>query len=287
MSAPAKRGLGRGLGALLGDAPLPTSPHASSDHAREIALDRIVPNPHQPRKHFSDDALAELAASIAHLGVIVPILVRPRGERYEIIAGERRWRASAVAGKVAIPAIVRTSDDRESLELAIVENLQREDLNPLEEAMGFAHLLDEYALSHDELAARLGKSRSTIANTLRLLGLEDEFKVMLADGRLSAGHARALLALPTTQRRHIAARIVADGLSVRAVERLALDVPKPIEKSHGTSLAPDERDFENRLRERFGVRVEFRRGGKGGTIIFRCANRNELLALGDALLDTK
>ncbi|MHB8462121.1 MAG: ParB/RepB/Spo0J family partition protein [Vulcanimicrobiaceae bacterium] len=295
MSAPAKRGLGRGLGALLGDSPLPTSPTASTqrdhsrEHAREIPLASIVPNPHQPRKHFAQEALAELAASIEQLGVIIPILVRARGERYEIIAGERRWRASAVAGKAVIPAIVRTSDDRESLELAIVENLQREDLNPLEEAMGFAHLLEEYALSQEQLATRMGKSRPAIANALRLLSLEDEIKAMLADGRLSAGHGRALLALPSQQRRDVAVRIVNDGLSVRAVERLASDaasatVQKAPEK-HEPALAPDERDFESRLRERFGVRVDYKRSGKGGTITFRCANRDELLALGDALLD--
>ena len=294
MSAPAKRGLGRGLGALLGDSPLPTSPtptiqQQSREHAREIPLDSIVPNPHQPRKHFSEDALAELAASITQLGVIIPILVRARGERYEIIAGERRWRASAVAGKSVIPAIVRTSDDRESLELAIVENLQRENLNPLEEAMGFAHLLEEYALSQEQLATRMGKSRPAIANALRLLSLDDEIKAMLADGRLSAGHGRALLALPSQRRREIAVRIVHDGLSVRAVEQLASDgaftaVKKAPEKRE-QALAPDERDFESRLRERFGVRVEYKRSGKGGTIVFRCASRDELLALGDALLD--
>lgn len=286
MSAAQRRGLGKGLGALLGDAPMPTSPSAT-DGVRELGLDRIVPNAAQPRKRFDDAATEELKVSIAQHGVLVPIIVRPRGERYEIVAGERRWRACAALGRATIPVIVRAADDALAYEVAIVENLQREDLNPIEEAMGFAHLIGEYALSQDDLAKHVGKSRPSIANALRLLALDDECKAMLADGRLSAGHARALLAFEPTRRRSISARIVAEGLSVRAVERLSALPEPPRAAPPRKPLSADERDFEQRLRERFGVRVEFRRRGRGGIVQFRCTNEAELLALGDALLEGK
>ncbi|MGA7094648.1 MAG: ParB/RepB/Spo0J family partition protein, partial [Candidatus Cybelea sp.] len=193
MSAP-KRGLGRGLGALLGEATVPVT--TSHEIVREIPVTEITPNPFQPRKSFEAGALDELKTSIAEYGVLVPIIVRRRDEGYELIAGERRWRACAALLRPTIPAIVRASDDRQTLEFAIVENLQRENLNPLEEAAGFQHLMDEYGMTQEELARRLGKSRPAVANGLRLLGLSDAIKVLLVGGRLSAGHARALLAAP-------------------------------------------------------------------------------------------
>ncbi|MFZ0573956.1 MAG: ParB/RepB/Spo0J family partition protein, partial [Candidatus Cybelea sp.] len=186
MSAP-KRGLGRGLAALLGESVVPIS--SSQDIVREIPLTEITPNPFQPRKTFDGAALDELKASIAEYGILVPVIVRRRGNGYELIAGERRWRASAALQRPSIPAIVRSSDDRQTLEFAIVENLQREDLNALEEAAGFQYLIDEHGLTQEEVARRLGKSRPAIANTLRLLALPDSIKAMLADARLSAGHA--------------------------------------------------------------------------------------------------
>lgn len=286
MSAP-KRGLGKGLGALLGDAPVPTEP-ASKEHLRDVAVGAITPNPFQPRRHFDAQALADLQASIAEYGVLVPIIVRRKGSSYELIAGERRWRASAALQRPTIPAIVRESDDRDSLEVAIVENLQRENLNPIEEAAGFAHLIEEYAFTQDDVAKRLGKSRPTIANALRLLALPDGIQAMLVDGRLTAGHARALLAAPESQRAAFAQRAVDDGLSVRALERLTGAVstpPKSVSNAPVTrELSPDEQHFESKLRERFGAHVALVRSGKGGRIELRFSSDDELMRLGDVLL---
>ncbi|MGA8839941.1 MAG: ParB/RepB/Spo0J family partition protein, partial [Candidatus Aquilonibacter sp.] len=170
-----KRGLGKGLGALLGDGPLPTSPSAQ-EALREIPVARITPNPFQPRKHFDEAAMDDLRASISEYGVLVPIIVRKRGENFELVAGERRWRACATLQRPTIPAIVRESDDRDSLEVAIIENLQRENLNPIEEAAGFSSLMDEYGFTQEDLAARLGRSRPAVANSLRLLALPDAIK---------------------------------------------------------------------------------------------------------------
>ncbi len=284
MSTP-KRGLGRGLSSLLGDAAIPVS--TSHEVIREISLAEITPNPFQPRKSFDAGALDELKTSIAEYGVLVPIIVRRRDDGYELIAGERRWRASAALMRPTIPAIVRVSDDRQTLEFAIVENLQREDLNPLEEAAGFQYLIDEYGLTQDELAHRLGKSRPGVANTLRLLGLSDAIKVMLVDGRLSAGHARALLAAPAPNREALAARAVTEGLTVRALERLAAAALRPKGAAIYRELSPDERDFEGRLRERFGAQISIVRYGRGGRIELRFASDGELTRLGDLLLGEK
>src|SRR5476649_1233876 len=215
-----KRGLGRGLGALLGDAPttdVTTPPQRGLSH---IAITRIKPNPNQPRKTFDQNAMDELRGSIAEFGVLVPIIVRVSGSDYELIAGERRWRAAQAAGLEALPAIVRQADERESLEVAIIENLQRENLDPLEEAMGFAHLIEAYAFTQERVAERVGRSRPAIANSLRLLALSDGVKSLLRSGAISAGHARALLALPAERRETMAKRIADDGLTVRAVEHL-------------------------------------------------------------------
>jgi ParB family transcriptional regulator, chromosome partitioning protein len=282
MTAP-RRGLGRGLAALLGESSVPASP--SSETTLEIAVDRVRPNPFQPRKHFDSATLEELKQSIAEYGVLVPIIVRRRGDGYELIAGERRWRACALLRKATIPAIVRTSDDRETLEVAIVENLQRDDLNPLEAAAGFAHLIEEFAFTQEQLSSRLAKSRSTVANTLRLLGLPDAIKAMLADGRLSAGHAKALLAARDEDRMRFAQRAVNEGLTVRALERLtgtAKTAKAPPHKQR--TLSAEEHDFESRLRERFGTRVSLTRAGRGGRIEFRFNNDEELVRLGDLLL---
>lgn len=290
MSQPPKRGLGKGLGALLGDAPVPTSPNAAArESLREIPVGSIRPNPYQPRQTFDQAALDELQASIAIYGVLVPIIVRKRGENFELVAGERRWRACAALRKETIPAIVRESDDRDSLEVAIIENLQRENLNPLEEAAGIASLVEEYGLTQEEVAQRLGKSRPAIANGLRLLQLPDAIKAMLADGRLSAGHARALLAAPAQERIKLAERAVNEGLSVRSLEQLtgAVSTEKAQKAAPRTrELSPEEHDFESRLRERFGTHVALIRSGRGGRIELRFTNDKELIRLGDLLLDT-
>jgi len=281
----AKRGLGKGLGALLGDAPVPTSPEKDGA-LREISVGSITPNPFQPRERFDAAAMDELQASIAAYGVLVPIIVRKRGDAFELIAGERRWRASAALQRATIPAIVRESDDRDSLEVAIIENLQRENLNPIEEAAGFASLMEEHEYTQEDLARRLGRSRPAIANALRLLALPDAIKALLADGRLSAGHGRALLAAPGPERLKLAERAVREALSVRALEKLTGAVKGPAAAGARTrELTPDEADFESRLRARYGTHVALVRAGKGGKIEFRFASENELLRLSDLLLE--
>lgn len=279
------RGLGRGLDALLGDAPLPMAPANGGLH--DIPMDRIVPNPFQPRTAFDSVSLGELKRSIEQYGVLVPIIVRARQDRFEIVAGERRWRACAALQRSTIPAIVRENDDRESLEVAIVENLQRDDLNALEEAAGFAQLMEDYDLTQEQVAQRVGKSRPTVANALRLLALPDSIKAMVVDGRLSGGHARALLAAPERDRATLAARVVSQGLSVRAIERLASNAAAPRSPATRTvahELSADEHDFEAQLRERFGARVTLVRAESGGRIEFRFADDAELMRLGERLL---
>ncbi|HYL27097.1 MAG TPA: ParB/RepB/Spo0J family partition protein [Candidatus Nitrosotalea sp.] len=280
----ARRGLGRGLASLLGDSAVPTS--SVNEVVREIPVGEIAPNPFQPRKSFEASALDELKASIAEYGVLVPIIVRRRDDGYELVAGERRWRACAALMRPTVPAIVRASDDRQTLEFAIIENLQRENLNPLEEAAGFQYLVDEYGLTQEELARRLGKSRPAVANTLRLLALSDAIKAMLVDGRLSAGHARALLGAPEPSRAALAQRAIAEGLSVRALERLTVspEAPRLRTAPANRELSPDERDFETRLRERLGTHVAVVRTGRGGRIEVRFENDDELTRLGDLLL---
>jgi ParB family chromosome partitioning protein len=291
MSTP-RRGLGRGLASLLGETAVPTA--SVNEVVREIPVAAIVPNPFQPRKSFEAKALDELKTSIAEYGVLVPIIVRRvipsgvegRGDGYELIAGERRWRACAALLRPTIPAIVRASDDRQTLEFAIVENLQRENLNPLEEAAGFQYLIDEYDLTQEELARRLGKSRPAVANTLRLLALPDAIKAMLVDGRLSAGHARALLAAPEASRVTLAERAVGEGLTVRALERLTVTATAPRQRSapYLRALSAEERDFESRLREKLGAHVAIVRYARGGRIELRFNDDEELARLGDLLL---
>jgi ParB family transcriptional regulator, chromosome partitioning protein len=277
-----KRGLGKGLAALIGDSPIPVA--TQHEIVREIPVGEITPNPFQPRRSFEPQKLDELKASIEEYGVLVPIIVRRREHGYELIAGERRWRACAALARATIPAIVRAGNDRETLEFAIVENLQREDLNPLEEAAGFAHLIEEYGLTQDEVGRRLGRSRPAVANALRLLALPASIKGMLVDRRLSAGHARALLAAPEAVRVALAERASTEGLTVRTLERLSATSALPPAAPKLRALTAEERDFESRLRERFGTRVVITRSGKGGRIEFRFTSEDELLRLGDLLL---
>jgi ParB family chromosome partitioning protein len=283
MSAP-KRGLGRGLGALLGDPIAPPSAPAAGRGLLQIPVAAISPNPHQPRVTFAADALDELRASIAEFGVLVPIIVRALGnEKYELIAGERRWRAAAAAGLAAVPALVRTADDRESLEVAIVENLQRENLDPLEEAMGFAHLMEAHDFTQEQVAQRVGRSRPAVANALRLLTLSDAIKALIRDGQLSAGAARALLALPEDKREAVARRVATDGLSVRAIEALARD---PVAKPKAAPAAHDAETVAlvDRLRYRFATSVALTKRERGGSIEIRYADDDELIRIVDVLL---
>jgi ParB family transcriptional regulator, chromosome partitioning protein len=294
MSSAPKRGLGRGLGALLGDAPVPTAPAAHAapggEVVRQIPVDRIRPNPNQPRKTFDGEALEELKASILEHGVLVPILVRELEDGYELIAGERRWRASAAAQRTTIPAIVRPSTTVESLEVAIIENLQREDLNALEEAAGIAQLIESHDFTQEQVAQRLGKSRPAVTNALRLLTLPEAIKALVADGQLTAGHARAVLAAPEGARLELAQRVVRDGLSVRALERIVAVLLQPAEPKakttgNGRALSPDDIEFESRVRMKFGAPVALRRGGKGGSIEIKFTSESDLIRIAEILLE--
>lgn len=283
MSAP-RRGLGRGLDALLG-APQPES---ASGGLREIAVGAIRPSPRQPRQTFDLVALAELEGSVRELGVLVPIIVRPiagTDEAFELIAGERRWRAAAAARLTTIPALVRDVDDKSSLEFAIVENLQRQDLDPLEEAMGLQHLMDEYRFTQESLAERIGKSRPAVANALRLLALSDSIKTLLRAGTLSAGHARALLAIEPETRELVAGRIEREGLTVRDVERYS-ERRKPASSKARTARtkSADLDALESRLRYALGAPVAIVPGRTGGRLEIRFADDEDLGRIVDALL---
>lgn len=288
MSNAPKRGLGRGLGALLGEGPIPTAPaHAGGEVIRQIPVDRVRPNPNQPRKVFDAAALDELKTSIAEHGVLVPILVRERGDGYELIAGERRWRACAALQLGSLPAIVRHASDTHSLELAIIENLQREDLNALEEAHGISELIETHGYTQEQVAQRLGKARSSVANALRLLLLPDAITSMIAQGLLSAGHAKALLAAPEAARLELAKRVARDGVSVRALERIVTALTSaPAGKAPAavSGLSPEEREFESRLRTRVGAHVALRRNGTGGRIEIGFASEAELIRIAEILL---
>jgi len=274
--------LGRGLDVLLGAAP--TSDLTTPARGMQaIPLARIVPNPNQPRTTFDPAALDELRSSIEEFGVLVPIIVRAAGSGFELIAGERRWRAAQLAKLETIPAIVRRADDRESLEVAIIENLQRENLDPLEEAMGFQHLIERYNFTQEQVAQRVGRSRPAIANALRLLALSDGVKALVRAGKLSAGHARALLALPAARRDEAAERAVRDGLSVRAVERLGVNVPAKRAPA-AAPVAAAGSEWLERLRYKLATKIAHERSGRGGTISIRYADDDDLTRIVDLLV---
>ena len=266
--------LGRGLSALIPDA----ADAPPRDKPFEIDLDRLIPNPQQPRSAFDETSLEELAQSIRRDGVIQPILARRAGDRFEIVAGERRWRAAQRAGLLKAPVIVRDVPDDRLLEVALIENIQRDDLNPIEEAAAYRRLADEMHLTQDAIAAAVGKDRSSIANTLRLLRLPDEVRHLVSDGSLSMGHARALLSLDSSAaQRQLAREVVAKGLSVRETEALVkrhgapADAPKPAAKKD-----PNTRAAEEKLRLALGTRVEIVRRGRGGNIQIAFTNEEEL-----------
>lgn len=214
-----KQGLGRGLNALMAEAQTETG-NTGSD--TKVSIEKIHPNPNQPRTHFNETQLQELSESIKENGVLQPLLVRKKGAEYEIIAGERRYQASKLAGLEELPVIVKDVDDQKMLELALIENLQRSDLNPIEEARGYKQLLKESGMTQEALSKAVSKSRSAITNSLRLLDLPEAVQQLLFDGKLTAGHARAILAVPFEDARiRLAEKVVSDGLSVRATENLA------------------------------------------------------------------
>jgi ParB family chromosome partitioning protein len=278
----AKPALGRGLGALLGGAPAnmalppagyssaPAEPSAAKGEAvRHVPLDRVRPSPFQPRKEFNKEALDELAESIRQQGIIQPLIVRETGTHLELIAGERRWRAAGLAGLKEVPVIIREADDRSVLELALIENLQRENLNPLEEALGYAQLIEQFNLTQEDAAAKVGKSRTVVANALRLLKLDSEVQIFLRDGRLTVGHAKVILALAGSAHQRLAAeRVIKGSLSVRQTEELVarLQNVAPAGAKNGSAKLHDPHvgNIENRVRERLGTKVQLRyRQGKG------------------------
>ncbi len=283
----AKPALGRGLGALLGDSPIAKPPVPAPaattvaqaapavdlrERVQRVPLDRIRPCPFQPRKDFSPEALRELADSIKEQGIVQPLIVRERNDYLELIAGERRWRAAQLLGLAEVPVILRQADDRAVLELALIENLQREDLNPIEEAQGYAQLTEQFQLKQEEVAIKVGKSRAAVANAIRLLKLAPAIQGEIREGRLSAGHAKVILGLTGEKQQKLAAgRIIKEGLNVRQTEALVgrlqareagmLTKPGPI-----TPLTRDAHvaNLESQLRERLGTKVHLRYAhGKG------------------------
>ena len=281
MASKKPSGLGRGLGALLGDDVLKTETTGSLS----LPISQVESCSSQPRKAFDPVALAELADSIREHGIIQPLTVRKLSSGYyQIIAGERRWRAARLAGLSEVPVIVMEADDRKAAELAMIENLQREDLNPMEEAAGFQSLIENYHMTQEEAAQRVGKSRSAVANALRLLGLTPSVRAMVEEGKLSAGHARALLSLDPQTQESAAAAIVAGGLSVRQTEALvkrisAKEKPKPQSPAGVDYTAEAQKDLSSRL----GRGVKIVNGRKKGRIELEYYGLDDLNELLEAL----
>ncbi len=269
--AASRKALGRGLGALLSNRPVAaaaaTPALEQGEQVRLIALDAIDPNPDQPRTVFEGEAIEELAQSIREDGVIQPILLKPMGSRFMVVVGERRWRASKLAGLSQIPAVVRDVSEEKILEIALVENIQREDLNPIEIAITLQRLANELQLSHEELAQRTGKDRTTITNLLRLLRLPSDVQELVGDKKISMGHARALLSLPNEdQQRAVAEKIVRQGLSVRQVEQLVKQMQEPVEPTVKPAVDPNVAAAIARLEECLGAPVRLVERGKKGRI---------------------
>lgn len=305
----AKRALGRGMGAIFGEEAVVTatekrkaknaaaskkneiSKTTASDVSREtseIKLSLIEPNNGQPRKDFDEESLNELAASIKEHGVIQPIIVKKSGKTYKIIAGERRWRAARIAGLKEIPAIVREYDERETAEIALIENIQREDLNSIEEAKAFRSLIDDYHLTQDELAKRVSKSRTAITNSLRLLQFDDDILELIESGELSAGHARAILSISGKKAQYKAAReIINDGLSVRDAEKLAKRYNSgrsSREKSRGSQNNPYIEALSDELTEKLHYKVKIvSRSKQKGKIEIEYSSLQELEQLSESL----
>ena len=271
------RGLGRGLSALMSDVAPATaeSPRPAPDRA--VPVERISPNPDQPRRRFDSTALEELAASIREHGVIQPLIVRQKGDGFELVAGERRWRAAQMAQLHEVPVLIRDYDEEQVLQIAIIENIQRADLNPIDEAAGFRQLMDRFGHTQEQLATALGKSRSHIANALRLLSLPDDVIAFVTDGKLSAGHARALVGHPDAV--DLARKIIRGGLSVRAAERLTRESKSP---RQGADAKP-QKDADTLLIEQelaaalgMGVSINHAPGGQGGSLTIRYKSLEQL-----------
>ncbi|HHU31786.1 MAG: ParB/RepB/Spo0J family partition protein [Zhaonellaceae bacterium] len=295
----AKKGLGKGLGALIPTnfdviSELTPSQESTDEQNRilEISIDHIIPNRYQPRKVFIEEALEELAESIKEHGVVQPIILRKAGKKYELIAGERRWKAAKLAGLKKIPAIVKELSEQETTEIALIENIQREDLNPIEEAGAYQMLLEEFKLTQEELAKKVGKSRPHIANTLRLLNSPLPIQEYIIKGNLTAGHARALLPLPETGQVQLAERIITENLSVRETETIVKGVialeeeqKKKKKKTRETrgDLSPELIDIEDRLKSYFGTKVRLVNKGQKGKIEIEYYNEDDLTRIIDLL----
>lgn len=284
MAEEPRRRLGRGLAALLGDAGEET-PAERPRGQRKIPIEFLRPNPRNPRTMFREEDLADLAASIREKGIIQPIVVRAIAgvaDAYEIIAGERRWRAAQTAGLTEVPVVIHEADDKEALEIAIIENVQRADLNAIEEAKGYERLSAEFGYSQTEIAKIIGKSRSHVANTVRLLNLPEGTKKLVSDGAISAGHARALLGLPDPDA--VARRIVEDGLTVRDVEALAQEQSASPRVADGKRKQRAEKDADTRAMEKtlgdaLGMAVDIRHDGDHGELRVRYKSLDQLDAI--------
>lgn len=269
-----KRGLGRGLEALI---PIVEK---DEENAQEIDIKKIVANEKQPRRGFDESKLEELADSMKQHGVLQPVILRKKGNKYELVAGERRWRAAAKAGIEKIPAIVRELNDSDVMEIALIENLQREDLNPIEEAMAYKSLMDDFGLTQEELSKRVGKSRSQIANTVRLLNLDKEIQDLVYENKLTAGHARALLSIQDSKERlKLANMISKEALSVRQTEQLVkklVDERSKAKKHKPKEINPVIIDVTERLQRTLGTRVKIKGNEKRGKIEIEFYSSEEL-----------
>lgn len=282
-----RKALGKGLSALL-----PPAPTEGSESPRkgvfECGLDDIHPNPDQPRKHFDSERLDELAESMRHLGVLQPLLVRAAKSGYEIVLGERRYRAARRLGLKKVPVQIVDADDERAFQMALVENIQREDLGALEEAEAFRRLVEDFGLKQEQVAQRVGKDRSTVANALRILRLPGPVKAALADGKLTAGHARSLLSLPADRIEQVSRQVIRKGLSVRATEALVRrlrEAPGPRPRSTDKDKSPEVRDLEDRLCRSLGTRVQVKpRSRTAGRIEISYHDLHELDRLLDVLL---
>ncbi len=275
-----RKALGKGLDALLGAPPPPAT------GLTQIPIERIHPNSFQPRVQFERSALEELAASIRENGVLQPIIVRQAGGEYELVAGERRWRAAQLAELPAVPALVQDLSDEKVLEVALVENIQRAELSAIEEAQAYKLLVDEFGLEQKEIARRVGRSRVAVSNTLRLLKLPQNIQAMVVAGEVSMGHARALLSLPVKHQQSLAREVQKKGLSVRQVERRAATLLNPPPKKT-KKVDPNTRAAAQRLEDVWKTKVEILRSGKGGRVVLHFHSEEELERLYESLLGPK
>ncbi|NLK87811.1 MAG: ParB/RepB/Spo0J family partition protein [Clostridiaceae bacterium] len=266
-----KKGLGKGLGALISSAEI------DDDGIREVRINEIEPNIEQPRKSFSDEKLAKLAESIKQHGVVQPLIVHRQGNGYKLVAGERRWRAARLAGLLTVPVIIRELSSRQVMEIALIENIQREDLNPVEEAEAYERLISEFGMTQEEVSQTVGRSRPAITNSLRLLSLPDKIKSRLISGEISSGHARALLSIESNEMQQKALEeIIRKELSVRETELLAKQLSNPKKPKKVKETDPEYQAIEEKFREVFGTKVRIMNNKKNGKILIEYYSPDEL-----------